>query len=453
MAIIPEAIMAAVDGTSEDRWRLLRRVATDERAWVVLATVAAQGSAFLVGLLITRLHGPAALGLYAATLSTAACLAIPFTTMLQFNAAMLSESRPAAGERRRLLVAHLPAVLVLLAGGLAAFAVLAPQSGLPGLWGAGHELVWAAALCVLFQQLQTAVAQGLLQGIGEFVRPAQWRVAVALAVASIAVPTIAWAGLDGAYLVLALNSVIPTLMLSWLYLRGRDRSRPSPDTPGEAAPDRAPPSIGLVLRAHLASLSSVVAASSGALTSWLCAVYLVNRSQGAEGLGWVAIGLQWGTFVLVPVTSWGGVTLKRLLDARNSGRPSAVRRVMRVQIGQNAAVTAAVVTTVLIASPILAAMYRVPLGTLWPLLAVSGVYAVLAAVNNVFERMFYCVDRQATWMRLTLLSVLVQCVVTWLVIDESFLGVAVGLCAGSATLAVGSWWCARSLTAMFGESR
>jgi O-antigen/teichoic acid export membrane protein len=423
----------------------LLRLTQDARVWVVMATVAAQGSAFLVSMLITRTHGMAALGLYSATLNVAAIFSRPFTSMLEYNGAILSAARPTA--RAALLRAHAPALLLLMAGGLVGFALLAPRSGLPDVWDSAHWLMWIAAACVLFNQLQSSVTQGLLQGIGVFVRTAQWRLMMTLCIAATAVPLIGSAGLHGAYVVLALNSITPPLIMIWIYLHPEDGQRP------RAAPASEPPSVRLVTRAHLASLSSVAAAVFDASIAWFCLVFLVNKSHGADGLGWISLGLQWATLMLLPVTSWGGVTLKLLIDTKHTGCPSAVRRVTNNQIVQNAGITLLVAMAIVVASPALAAIYHVQASLLWPILAVCGLWAVLAAANNVFERLFFCMDKQATWMGLSLLSGLVQMLVTYLTVPSTVLGVVFGLCAGSLTLLLGSWFCRHHVLSAIGKAR
>ncbi len=139
--------------------------------------------------------------------------------MLQYNATLLAKSRYKPVERRRFAWAHAPGTIMLVGLGLLSFAVLAPQSGLPNIWDDGNGLSWIAAFSVMFYQIVGSVALGALQGVGEFIRPAQWRVAVTAFVVLIAVPAIYWGGLSGAYAVLAINSVVLPLMLVWMYLQ------------------------------------------------------------------------------------------------------------------------------------------------------------------------------------------------------------------------------------------
>jgi O-antigen/teichoic acid export membrane protein len=419
----------------------VRRVAQDARVWVVIATVAAQVSAFLVSVLITRTQGIAALGLYSATLNVAALFSKPFISMLEYNGAMLSADQPTL--RGALLRAHAPALFVLIAIGLAGFVLLAPASGLPNVWNGTYWWLWLAAVSVMFNHLQSSIAQGLLQGVGVFVRPAQWRLGWTICTTTIAVPIIGWAGLHGAYMLLALNSITMPLIATWIYLH------PEKPAPARAIRRSEMVSVRVVTRAHLKSVPNVGTALSESCITWFCLVFLVNKSHGTDGLGWVSLGLQWTTLMLLPATSWGGVTLKRLIDAKNSGSASTVRRTMYNQMLQNAAITLMVAGGVLLGSPILAAIYKVQWSILWPILAACGFYAVLAAAINVFERLFFCMERQGTWMAVTLLSGVVQCAITYLTVATTVLGVFFGLCAGTLTLFLASWFYReRALTAV-----
>ncbi|MGE5452602.1 MAG: hypothetical protein ACM3VZ_12275 [Acidobacteriota bacterium] len=75
----------------------VKALARGDRFWMVLSSLASRGSAFLVGMMITRMQGPAALGIYSATLNVAASLSSPFTSALQNNAALLSAPHPSLG--------------------------------------------------------------------------------------------------------------------------------------------------------------------------------------------------------------------------------------------------------------------------------------------------------------------------------------------------------------------
>ena len=291
-----------------------------------------------------------------------------------------------------------------------------------------------AAICVLFYQLVNALGQGLLQGVGGFVRPSQGLLWLTLLITVGAVPLISTMGLAGAYGVLTLNSLLPPLLLLWMYCRPQD-------VPGVNARQAGEPlSLSLLTRMHVSSWPSVAGACVGAVVTWFCLVFLVNRSHGADGLGWVSLGVQWGTLMLLPVSSWGGVTMKRLIDAVDSRNGVTLGLTVRRQLVQNALVTTLLAGAIVLASPWIAALYKLPAAGLGTLLAVTSAYAVLGAMNNVYERLFFCLNRQGWWMVLTVVSAAVQSVVTGVLIEHSYLGVAAGLGAGALCLLVSSMW-------------
>lgn len=412
----------------------VRALAKGDRFWIVLSSLASRGSAFLVGMMITRMQGPAALGVYSATLNVAASLTSPFTSALQNNAALLSAPHSSVNGRRLLLALHLPMLLVLMLLGGLGFVALAPRSGLPQPWGEHGGLVMLAAICVLFYQLTNALGQGLLQGVGGFVRPSQGLLWLTLLITVCAVPMISSMGLAGAYGVLTLNSLLPPLLLLWMYVRPKEL------TGANARHAVEPLSLSLLTRMHGGSWPSVLGACVGAAVSWLCLVFLVNRSHGADGLGWVSLGVQWGTLMLLPVSSWGGVTMKRLIDAVDSRNAVTLGQAVRRQLVQNALVTVLLACAIVLLSPWIAALYKLPAAGLGTLLAVTSGYAVLGAMNNVYERLFFCLNRQGWWMVLTVVSAVLQSVVTWVLIERSYLGVAFGLGAGALCLLGASMW-------------
>ncbi|MGE5452601.1 MAG: hypothetical protein ACM3VZ_12270 [Acidobacteriota bacterium] len=323
---------------------------------------------------------------------------------------------------------------MLMPLGVLGFAALAPRSGLPSLVDPQGGLVMLAATCVLFYQWVNALGQGLLQGVGGFVRPSQGLLWLTLLITACAVPLIWHMGLVGAYGVLMLNSVLPPVLLLGMYLRPEG-------APGANARQADEPlSLSLLTRMHAGSWPSVLGACVGAGVTWLCLVFLVNRAHGADGLGWVSLGVQWGTLMLLPVSSWGGVTMKRLIDALDSRDTAALSATVRRQLLQNALTTAVLAGLIVVVSPWIAALYKLPAAGMGTLMAVTAGYAVLGAMNNVYERLFFCLNRQGWWMVLTVMSAGVQSGVTAVLIERSYLGVAMGLGAGALCLLLTSMW-------------
>lgn len=423
-------------------YQRLRSLIRGERFWMVLASLALRGQAFLVGLLITRLYGPEGLGLYAATLNVAASLVTPLTSLVQNNAAWLSARSSTAAARRRLIEIHLP---WLLAGGLLSLAGvlgLAQASGLPLPWLPGGGWVLLAAASVIFYQLFNALGQGLLQGVGRFLGPAQASVALTLILTVMSWPAIVYGGVHGAYLILAIGSIaLPCIALA-IYLIGSERVD---DRGVSGRPSETVLSVSLLLQRWRVSWPSVVAALISSAVTWLCLVYLVHRSHGSVGVGWVSLGVQWGTLMLLPVTSWGGLTMKRILDSVSDRSGVGLRAVVARLVIQNGGVTLGLAALVVLASGALGWLYRLPAGDLAAILMLTAVYAVLGSLNNVLERLYFCVHEQRAWMWLTSLGAVAQVLVTAMLIEHSYLAVAGGLAAGALSTLLAAWlWFWRS---------
>lgn len=405
--------------------RRFREVLASDRFWVMMATLTARASSFVVGMIITRLHGTAVFGVYAATLNVAASSVAPLAPVLQNNAAMMSLHRTTSDERQNLTRVHLPVLAFFLVLGMIVFSLLAPHSGLPNLWRFEGLMAWVVAACVAFFQLQNAISQGLLQGVGDFIRPAKGMIALSLGVLVLAWPMI-WIGdLIGAYGVLALNSLLPPLLLLWMYL-----FPVRPATVSSRVLTQSP-TLSHVVLALWRSLPSVVTALFSTALGWICLVYLPNRMHGADGLGWVSLGVQWGSLMLVPCSSWSGLTMKHLLDALDLKDEHQLKATVLKLMMQNGGITLLTGVGVLAASPLLAYMYKVDASILRSVLAVTAIYAITASLTTVYERLFFCVHKQYEWMWLAVVSSLIQVAVTYWVLPSSVMGVAIGWSAGS----------------------
>lgn len=421
-------------------YQRIRGLIQGERFWMVVASLALRGQAFLVGLWITRLYGPAGLGLYAATLNVAASLVTPLTGIIQNNAGWMSAVSERKGSRSQLIRIHVP---WLLGGGMLALMgvlALASSSGLPLPGEPGGGWVLLAAASVVFYQLFNALGQGLLQGVGGFIRPAQASVALTLVLTLASWPAIRYMGVPGAYVVLAFGSLLlPALALA-LYLR----AQPVVDSGAISRPEAPSPSVSLLLRRWWSSWPTAMSALVSSVVTWLCLVYLVHRAHGAEGIGWVSLGVQWGTLMLLPVTSWGGLTMKRVMNAVDRRERTGLLGVITKLAVYNGVVTLVLALAVVGASGLLGWLYRLPTLPLAELLLLTAAYAVLGSINNVFERLFFCMHEQRSWMWLTSLGAVVQVAVTWWWIDASYLAVAAGLAVGACLTAVGGGvWLAR----------
>jgi hypothetical protein len=264
----------------------------------------------------------------------------------------------------------------------------------------------------------------------------------------IAAPAIYWGGLSGAYVVLAINSVLLPLMLVWMYLQPKNSMASEASGPVKLL------SLRVLTRTHWKSSPTVLTAWLSSGVGWFCIIFLVNSWHGSSGLGWVSLAVQWATLMLVPICSLGGMTLTRLSQAKETGIARSVRQAMYKEVLQNAAVTALVVAVIVAASPVLAGMYKVPADTLRTVLIISGAYAVIGAVNYVLELLFFCAGKQGSWMLLSMIAGAAQCLVTVVAIPFSFLGAPVGMGVGALVLSVGAWtMCRRHFGEDFDRSR
>jgi O-antigen/teichoic acid export membrane protein len=415
--------------------RMWRGVLQSDRFWAIASSMAARGAGFVIGMLLTRWQGVAVFGIYAATLNVAASAMSPLGQVMQNNAALLAARQEGVVARRRVVLVHLPLLAGLFALGLLLFAVLAPRSGLAVTWNDAGAWTWFAAACVIFFQLLNGTAQGFLYGAGDFVRPAQAVVALLSVTMALAWPLISVFGLSGAYMALALNSLLPPFVLLTLFLRA------PASAPDEAGALPLTVSSRVVGRAFARSLPFVLTALSSSAVMWFCMVYLTNAAHGKEGLGWVSLGVQWGTLMLLPCTSWGGLVMKHVMDeVHANGVTGAGRTVLRLS-WQSSGITLLTAVVAWCISPLLASMYRVDANVLASLLAVTALYALLTSVNGVYERWFFCVHHQIQWLVIAGGGAAVQVIVTMWALPHGITGVAAGMGAGAlAQCLLASYW-------------
>jgi hypothetical protein len=286
-------------------------------------------------------------------------------------------------------------------------------------------LLFLAAASVIVAQMCGTVVQGFYNGLGHFVAAAKVFATVSALVVLAAFPAVHYLGLSGAFGLLVCASLLPPLLLGVAILRGRGGV--SDCTPKEA--------FGQVCSRLLASLPTVGTTTVNATVSWLCTIYIVQHTFGMPGVGTVAVAGQWLTFLLMPATSWGGVTLKILSESAIKGDALELRRTMFALVNKNVMVTFVLGTVVALASGLIAKAYGLD-GGFVELLCINAVCAVVASVNNVFERLLFCLDRQATWFVFSSLAFLVQISVTMLWINSGVAVVALGLLAGGISLLI-----------------
>lgn len=380
-----------------------------------LSALLMRGSGFLASFMVARWVGPSALGVYSATVNTAGAVVQPVLGAVSNGSTLSAGASVRDLGLRRLLKAYLGwiglALLVLtlvLYQSMKVSDLLDPGAH-PGLQLSSVLLIMAGA-AVMGGTLLTAAASGLLAGAGQFLPLAKVLSVAAALLMLLSYPAVAWGGLNGALVLAAFTACLPALLAVGLVHRlGRE-------LPGSQQPDG---SAWRESRRHLvASSPSVVAWSLNSAVNWACTIYLVQASYGAEGVAVVAVGTQWLTLMLMPVTSWGAMVLKELLVAREARdhRPVGWRVVSRL-VWRNLAVTAVVTIVVGVLAGLIARAYGLKAQGLQVILWVNTLSALTAAITNVLERLFVCEERQVDWMVISALGLAVQLAVTWAVID------------------------------------
>lgn len=407
-----------------------------ERVWLVLSLLSVRAVGFLTSLMISRWAGPGPLGVYAAVVNVAGATVAQVAQVMQNNAAIMAGG--AAVQRRSLARAHLLPLVALTVVALGVFGLLAPGSGLASMDDSTTVLVWIAAASVIVAQLAGGVATGLNQGVGQFLAPARAAVLSAGLVMVVSLVLIVQGGLHGGLWSVVLNSWVTPLVGLALFLRpGAARSDPVGSTSGPIGEEAIP--AQRVWRALWRSAPAVGTAVLTAGCAWYCSVYLVNRMYGVAGVGMNAVSIQWSTIMLVPVTSWAGMVLKRLMDAQSD--PAAVmRQVHLALIRRNLMVTAALAVTVAACGALIARLYKLPVDLLWPMLLAMGGYAMLISINGVTERLLYLRGQQLPWLLITLCGCLVQVATCLAVLPHGLYGQGVGLVASELSILILSFF-------------
>lgn len=363
----------------------LRPVLSGPHAWLVLGLLLSRATGFLIGLVLARSAGASALGLYSAVMNTAAPLVSPIShAMINNNTLMASERRDTG--LRGLWRAQLVITLITLALALPLFAWLFGRAvGHDTLeaWQWGWVLVGAGS--VVLSQLGTPMVAALLHGEGRFRAAGQWSVLTG-ALGLAAVVPVVWAfGLAG-----ALGLAAASALLAWLLL--------SADVLRRHRGERAAASVrGPILARLRAALPAITGMGLNGGVNWLCTIYLVHAYWRTEGVGVLGVGLQWSTLMLIPATSWGGMTLALIGQAQRSGDRAALAATLRAQLARNGGATLVAALAVVAATGMLEDLYRLQGNGLPLVLCAFAAAAVVSSINNVFERLWWAAGRQRSW--------------------------------------------------------
>jgi len=403
----------AVDGDAHD----------SARAWTLLSTIATRGAGFTVSFFVARYAGVQSLGTYTAMLNTASAVVSPFSSVVGNNATVMAAAAHRLGPATYARVARAAATL---ASGLSLLSFMVFLTLNPAYvnHGQGVSLAWVAigGASVIFGQALFAVIRGCLHGAGGFVPVARLSAVVAFGVMLFAGPLLWWVGLTAAFTLLVVLSLLPSaIMASQVLSLGETTGPGSVDVWAET------------WSRFVAGLAGVLATSVDNAVNWICAIYLVRRSFGMEGIGILAVAAQWLTAMLLPVMSWSGITLKALSDAVGDGDPSAVFGVVVRLTKKNLLATAALAGLVCVCSRYLASAYGLGGSDLAILICFNGAVALTNAANVVPELLMVCLRRQRLWLAFSLVAFGIQAVVTYAWIGHGLWVVVLGILAANVT--------------------
>lgn len=411
------------------------------RSWTLLATLLSRGAGFVTTFALSRLAGVEALGTYSTVVNTASAVVSPFSGVLGNNATVIAAEAHKNGATTHADAAKASLSITLLLS-LASFGVFAVVQGwsMPTEGRLAYGWVLVAAGSVIFGQALTSVVQGFYFGAARFVAPARVLALVSIIVILGVAPTLWLAGLEGALGLLIFASLGPAVLLAPSILRGG-----SSFITGFIWRD--------LWRRLLQSWPSVAAATVNSGVNWYCAILLVQKVHGVGSVGIVAIAGQWLTLMLLPATSWGGLTIKSLKDAVASGDVDELRSCIRGMVLKNVLATLAVGAAISASGWLIASAYGLRSTDLALLICLNGAVAISAAINNVYERLFLCLDRQRLWLWVSLASISVQPLITTQFINDGLAAVPLGVLAAGVSLAFACWFTTnRILASSFGTN-
>lgn len=389
------------------------------RAWTLLSVVGARGAGFTVSFFLARFAGAQALGAYTGMLNTASAVLTPYSGIAGNNATIMAA---AAHRVRPSSYRRVGRASVALMAGLSALSFLVFVSlGSLANNGQGLGTAWAAfgGAAVIVGQATLAVIQGSLYGAGRFVWVARVSALIALCVGICAGPVVWWAGIHGALSLSVVLFLLPSVILGWEFLRVERGDRGLVDVWKET------------WRRFVAGLATVAATTLDNGVNWVCAIYLVRRAFGMEGVGVLGIAMQWHTAMLLPVMGWSGVTLKALTDASAKGDASTTIAAVIGLAKRNLLATTAVAGLVALASPYLAVAYGLAASDLALLVRIFAVVALARAIANVLELLMLCLDRQRLWLAFSVPTFALQALVTSLWISDGLWVVVLGILAAT----------------------
>lgn len=372
--------------TPSPRLRLIRSLLASDRIWIFASSVFSRIGFFFSNLILARYGGPAVFGTYSAILGTATSVVSPAQWALSTSATLETRSAPDDGARRAVIAAHVQWALRLAIVASAAFLILQFGTHLLDTGGSHDVLATAAGLVTVLGMLVATVLQGAMYGMGVFKPVASRLIAVALISAAVAVPAVFELHLVGALAALIFQyALLPAALVHLAKPSARDRARVA-----EA--------LAAARRQLIRSVPNILAILTSSAASWLTTIYLVERSQGAAGVGIFAVGLSWLTIQMLGVTAWGGLTM-RILGEAHATSPQAFRSAIRRVLVKDMSFTLGIGGIIFLCAVPLARLYGMGNTCLPTILRVDVFTGVVMAATQVYERSMFCVGEQASWMR------------------------------------------------------
>ncbi|WP_290868581.1 hypothetical protein [Aquabacterium sp.] len=396
-------------------------------AWLLASNLGSRLLGFVVSLLMSRLGGVQALGLYSGLLITSASPTTPMSAVLANNATILAARHHASLPMRRLLRAQWG---VALASALMSVALCWGMLSVSGLGRSGllawHSVMTVAAGMVLGQVLTQTVV-GLCHGAALSLQ-ASWVVsAVTLVALLLAYPLIAVWGVAGGLWQAVGVALLPGVLLGlWLWRRAGE---------SEDAQEQAASMAGEARQQWRQAIPNILATVLNNATNWISCIYLAERFHGHAGLGLVAIGLQWMALMQLPLSSWGGRVMRALAVAHGQSAGALGAELVR-QFKRCGVVSMGAACLVWAGAGLVADLYKVDRQTLVALFAINAAASALSSVNFVGERVFFCLGSQRPWLLMSVLAYVAQMGLTWVLIPHSILAVALGNLLAIALMAV-----------------
>ena len=401
-------------GYAHAAWQRIWQMRTSPEVWLLASNLLTRLLGFVVSLLVSRIAGVQALGVYAGLLITGASPTTPVSAVLANNATMLAVKHQGRHRLRDLLLAHVPVLgLSALVAGMGCW-VMMGSSGLLGSGLVSGSTVVLVMVGLVAGQLLTQLIVGLFHGADLSLRASLVVSATMVAALLLAYPMLMWLGLPGILLQAMAVALLPGLVLGWMAWR---RAGPVPKA---VAPLRE--EAGASFRQAVPNVLATVANNA---TNWVACIYLAEKFHGHAGLGLVAISLQWMSLMQLPMSSWGGRVMRALAHAREQSA-KAFRQEISSQLNRCGAVSAGAALDMLAISPWVADLYVVDHEMLGQMFMVNALAAALASVNFVYERVFFCLGSQRPWLWVAMGAYVLQLLVTYLLISQTILAVAVG---------------------------